>query len=87
MAVSRQRSICYALVHNQLHVPDAAAKVSMEVSCDGGIGNLILLVGCIFGVRDVQRVSEDSVLREESSDECVPVREIISTLGALLMTY
>lgn len=53
VTISRQRSICHALVYNQLHVLDTAAEMCMEISCNGRIGNLVLLVGCVFGIGNV----------------------------------
>lgn len=73
MAIARQRSIHNTLVHDQLHVSDPAAKVCMEISSNGRVRNLVLLVGRIFGVGYVERMSENSVGREESIHKPIPV--------------
>jgi hypothetical protein len=73
MAIARQRSISHALIQDQLHIPDPTAKVCMEVSRDGRVRNLILLVGRVFGIGDVEGMSENTVGREESDHEAIPV--------------
>lgn len=53
VAVTRKRSICHTLIHDQLHVLYTAAKMSMKVSSNGGVCNFILLVGRIFRISNV----------------------------------
>lgn len=55
----------------------------MEVSSDSRIRDLVLLIGRIFSVGDVEGMSENAMGREESSHEAVPVGQIISALRSL----
>ena len=45
----------------------------MKVSSDRGEGDLVLLVGRLVCIADVQGVAEHSVYREESRHEAVPI--------------
>lgn len=53
VAVAWQWSIRYTLIDDQLHMLDSAAEMCVEISCNGGICNLVLLVRCVLGVGDV----------------------------------
>ena len=60
--------------------------MGMEVSSDGRKGNFVLLVGRVFGVGDVEGMSENAVWGEEAGYKVVPVGEIILALGTLSAT-
>lgn len=77
MAIPRQWSVSYPPVHDELHALHAAAEMRVKVSSDGWEGNFVLLVGRVLGFADVERVSENSVEREEPADKDVPIRQIV----------
>lgn len=54
--------------------------MGMEVSRQRGVCNLVLLVGL---VKDVNRVSEDALWREELLHKVVPVRQVVFASRAL----
>lgn len=83
MAIPRQRPIRGALLHDQLHVLDPTVEMRVEVSWKRGVCDFVLLVGLIFDVGDVDRVTEDTLGREELAHEHVPVREVVLALGSL----
>jgi hypothetical protein len=55
----------------------------MEVSCDGGISDLVLLVSVLLPVIDKCCVPENTGWRKEAGDKEIPVRQIIFGLGSL----
>lgn len=70
------------LVHDELHLLDAALKVGVEVPRQGRAGDLVLFIGLLLAVDDVDRVPEDTQGREEPVDKVDPVRNILLPLGA-----
>jgi hypothetical protein len=53
VTLPRQGAICGSLIHNQLHILHTTTKVGMEVSGNGGVGDLVLLVRRVLGIGDV----------------------------------
>ena len=83
MAVSRQRAISDALVHDQLYALDTTSEVCVEVARNRRESNFVLLVTRFLIICNVQSVSEDTINREKLAHKAVPVAEIVSPLRPL----
>lgn len=83
VAVAWKWPICGSLFHDQLHVLHTTVEVRMEVSREGRVCNLVLLVRLIFDVGNVDGMPEHALWGEELSDKVIPVRQIVLALGSL----
>src|SRR3569833_3228115 len=77
VALSRQRPVRCALIHDQLHVFDTAVEVGVEVAGQCRERYLIVLVGAFAPIHDVERVTEDALRGEKPMNEFNPVRHIV----------
>jgi hypothetical protein len=84
MTVMRQCSISGTLVQDQLYVLDTAVKVCVEVSRDGGGSYVVLFIGCLAAICNVQGVPKHTLGGEESIDKGRPIRVIIASARILL---
>jgi len=84
VTITGQWPVCCPLLHDQLHRLDATVEMRMEVSGQGRIRDLILLLLVVFLVPDQNCVPEDALLGKELLNKIVPIALVFFlALGSL----